>query len=337
MVLGEAVGTAGAGAICLSGEGIDLDACCLVAEVYGSAFSQGEENIEGSYFLVHGLSEERAERAMEFFASQPSLIVDVNRVVDDSAARLPVRVVIRYTDQAKDYLATVYEFGALRELPDDEVVSREGWDLFLTHDAIASGAAVAEAQPLPSFDYRGLRRKVIANRAATEEDRNPWLKGELDRLRELTKDEPEGFETLAARAEDIEEVLSGRVRVERAFSVLIPTLAERQVQKGAISDWVRAAGREIVVAHGLDAVQAARVLRLVREEPEAYVAKDRLLKGAGRETLLPAVVVADSSLNWITTDFSGRRHGPGYERLRQRLNEDHGHQAAQAAERGAGR
>lgn len=328
---------AGAGSVCVAGDGIDLDACCLVAEVYGNAFSPEDEAIGGSYFLAHGLSEDRAERAMEFFASQPSLIVDVNRIVDDSGAPCPARVVIRYTDQARDYLATVYEFGVLKELPEDGVVSAAGWDLFATHDALARGEPAAEAQPLPAFDYRSLRRKVMANRAGIEEDRNPWLQGELDRLRALTKDEPEGFEVMAARADDIESVLAGRVTVEEAFSVIIPTAAERQVQKGAIADWVKQAGREIVVAHGLDAIQAARVLRLVREDPEAYVSKDRLLKGTGRETLMPAIVIADSSLNWIATDFSGRRASSAYEQLKQRLNESGAHPSSPAAERGAGR
>lgn len=327
----------GAGEICVAGEGIDLDACCLVAEVYGNAFSPETEAIAGSYFLAHGLSEARAERAMEFFASQPSLIVAVNRIVDDCGSPMPARVVIRYTDQARDYLATVYEFGVLRELPEDGVVSEAGWDLFATFDALSRGVPAAEAQPLPSYDYRSLRRKVVANRAGIDEDRNPWLQGELDRLRELTRDEPEGFEALAARADDIEAVLAGRVTVDEAFSIIIPTAAERQVQKGAIADWVKQAGREIVVAHGLDAVQAARALRLVREDPEAYVSKDRLLKGTGRETLLPPIVIADTSLNWIATDFSGRRATAAYEQLRQRINEVGSQPASPTTERGAGR
>jgi hypothetical protein len=325
------------GEVCTPDKGIDLEACCLVAEVYGSAVSADKEDIVGSYFLVHGLDEAVAGRAMEFFAAQPSLIVDVARAVDDSEAPLPARVVIRYTDQARDYLATVFDYGVLRELPDDLFVKSQGWDLFAACYAIEQGMSPPEARPLPAFDYRSLRRKVYANRAGTEEDRNPWLQGELDRLRDLTKDEPEGFEVMAARADDISSVLKGVVVVGDGFSVVIPTIAERKIQKGAIPDWVRSAGREIVVAHGLDAVQAARVLAIVREDPDHFVSKERLLHGNARESLMPPVVIADATLSWITTDFSGRRAVGGYERLSSRLNSVGSSPAVQAGKAGAAR
>lgn len=309
------------GSVCLADEGINLEKAAVVAEVYSRATKPSDEGFVACYFIAHDLDPEDAMKAMNFFVAQPSLIVDVNRLVADAGAEFPALVTIRYTDETRDLLATVHEYGALRELPDDEVVSREGWSLFWACEALARGEAVPEAAPLLPYDYRDLRRKIYALRAGTYDDRDPWMVEERDRLRNLIAGGPEGGEKFAAQLEDLEAALSGRIEVGETYSVVIPTSVERQRMEGAISVWVPQAGHEIVVAHGLDAIQAARVFRMVSEAPEEYVAKVQLLSGRrGRETLGRPMVVRDTALNWISTDFTGRRSGQGFEKLREGLN-----------------
>lgn len=326
------------GIICLAEEGVDLDKSVVVAEVYSKSLRPEDEGFVACYFLAHGLEPADAEKAMNFFAAQPGLLVDADRLVDDAGAEFPALVTIRYTDDTSDLLSTLHEFGILRELPDDEVILRQGWDLFWALDAISRGDEVPLADPLPPFDYRALRRKVFALRNGVQEDRSPWLTEEYKRLRRLTEGSPEGCERFVALADDMEAALSGNVDIDEAYSVVIPTTVERMKAVGAISDWVPQAGREIVVAHGLDAYQAARVLHLVKEEPETFVAMGQLLHGRdGRERLNTPIVVPDKGLNWISSDFSGRRSQAGYDILRQRLNEfGQGHDV-QSPQRSAGR
>lgn len=297
---------------------IDLDRSVVVAEVYSRAVRAEDEGLVACYFLLHSMDAGEAERAMNFFAEQPGLLVDTGALVDDAGAEFPALVTIRWTDETRNLLATVHQFGILRELPSDEVVRSDGFDLFMAFDAISSGREAAEAAPLPTYDYRALRRKVYAVRASVVDDRDPWLQHECRQLRRITEGNPEGCETLVARADDMEAALRGQVDVGTGFSVIIPTTIERQRPMGAIVDWVPQAGREIVVAHGLDGVQAARALAAVRADRDQYVSKAQLLNGPkGRERLGEPFVVRDSGLNWISTDLQGRRSSAGYERLRQ--------------------
>src|SRR3546814_8320212 len=80
--------------------------------------------------------------------------------------------------------------------------------------------------------YRALRRKIFANRALADEDRNPWLAEEHETLRRLTKNNPEGSESFIATAEDMEAALNGEDDVGDRFSIIIPTKVERNEQSG---------------------------------------------------------------------------------------------------------
>src|SRR3546814_3201889 len=82
--------------------------------------------------------------------------------------------------------------------------------------------------------YRALRRKIFANRALADEDRNPWLAEEHETSRSLTKNNPEGSESFIATADDMEAALNGDVDVGDRFSIVIPTKVERNEQSGAI-------------------------------------------------------------------------------------------------------
>src|SRR3546814_1037106 len=86
------------------------------------------------------------------------------------------------------------------------------------------------------------------------------LAEEHETLRSLTKNNPEGSESFIATADDMEAALNGDVDVGDRFSIVIPTKVERNEQSGAIPNWIPQTGREIVVAHGLDQLQAARAL-----------------------------------------------------------------------------
>lgn len=304
---------------------IDLDRSVVVAEVYSRAVRPEDEGLIACYFLLHSMDADEAERAMNFFAEQPGLLVDTGALVDDSNAEFPALVTIRWTDETRSLLSTVHQYGILRELPSDDVVRRDGFDLFMAFDALSRGLDAPEAAPLPSYDYRALRRKVYAVRASVVDDRDPWLQHECRQLRRVTEGDPEGCEALVARADDMEAALRGQVDVGNGFSVIIPTTVERQKPVGAIVDWVPQAGREVVIAHGLDGLQAARVLAAVRADREAYVSKAQLLNGSGgRERLGEPFVVRDSGLNWISTDLQGRRSNAGYERLRQAVTQGAG-------------
>ena len=297
---------------------IDLDRSVVVAEVYSRAVRAEDEGLVACYFLMHSMEADEAERAMNFFSEQPGLLVDTAALVEDSNAEFPALVTIRWTDETKSLLSTVHQYGILRELPSDGVVLKDGFDLFLAFDALSHGKEAPDASPLPAYDYRALRRKVYAARASVVDDRDPWLQQECRQLRRITEGSPEGCETLVARADDMEAALTGTVDVGTGFSVIIPTTIERKRPHGAMVDWVPQAGREIVIAHGLDGIQAARTLAAVRSDREAYVSKAQLLNGgSGRENLGQPFVVRDNALNWISTDLQGRRSNAGYERLRQ--------------------
>src|SRR3546814_1337631 len=74
--------------------------------------------------------------------------------------------------------------------------------------------------------------------------------------------------------------------------------------------------REIVVAHGLDPLQSARALKAVSDAPDQFVSKSELHSGLDvREIICTPLAVPDKALNWISTDFSGRRDQLGYDRL----------------------
>lgn len=312
------------GRTCRFDEAVDLHRAAVVVEIYSKSLTIHDKGLVASYFVAHDLDSEDAEKAMGYFASEPSLLVDTQRLVTDCGAEFPALVTVRFTDDTANYLSTMYEYGILRELPDDEVIRHEGWNMFWAFEALNSGLEVPEAAELPEYDYRELRRKIFAIRASTLDDRDPWLMEELKQLRTMTEGSPEGCEQFVARADDIDAALRGEVHLGEHFSVVIPTSIERKVYEGAIGDWVPQAGKEIVVAHGLDALQAARVLMLVKENPAAYVSEKQLLSGDGREHLQQPYVKPDRRLNWISTDFSGRRSHTGYQRLKANLNVAHG-------------
>src|SRR3546814_14657287 len=97
-----------------------------------------------------------AERAMLFFSSQASLLIDTTKLVEDAGAEFPALVTIRYSNSIPAYMATALEWDFLRMLPDEAVISRDGWDIFCAYDAIQNGKAVDEADDLPPFDYPAL-------------------------------------------------------------------------------------------------------------------------------------------------------------------------------------
>lgn len=309
------------GRVCGVEDQVNPDKSVLVAEVYSKALRADDEGLVGCYFLVQDLEQDEAERAMLFFSNQASLLVDAARLVDDAGAEFPALVTMRYSSSVPEYLVTALEFDFLRMLPGDDVISRQGWDVFCAYDALSQGKTIEGGEDLPPFDYRALRRKVYANRANVQEDRSPWLVDEHADLRELTKHNPEGSESFIAKADDMEAALKFEVEVGNYFSIVIPTKIERNVQTGAIPDWIPQTGREIVVAHGLDPLQAARALKVVTEDPEVFVSKSELRSSADeREILFPPMIVPDAGLNWISTDFSGRRDQLGYERLQALVN-----------------
>src|SRR3546814_20213090 len=116
-------------------------------------------------------------------------------------------------------MATALEWDFLRMLPDEDVISRDGWDIFCAYDAIQNGKDVDEADDLPPFDYRALRRKIFANRALADEDQNPWPADEHATLRSLTKNNPEGTESFIATADDRDDALHGYVAVGERISI----------------------------------------------------------------------------------------------------------------------
>lgn len=308
------------GHICLADEGVNLDHSILMAEVHSKALRPDDGGYIACYVLVDQLEPGQAERAMQFFSSQASLLVDVSALAQDCGADFPALVTIRYSDEARKHIASACEFETLRELPNDSVISRDGWDLFCAQDAIERGLNVPLVAAIPPYDYRALRRKVYVNRASVKEDRSPWLVEELAQLRELTAHSPEGSEALVAMADDMEAAMNGSVEVGHSFSIIIPTKVERGEYDGAVYGWTQQTGREIVVAHGLDATQAAHALASVRAAPEKFVsAADLLSSKDARETILPAFAIPDTGLNWISTDFTGRRNHTAYEQMRAAL------------------
>lgn len=309
------------GRVCGRMDEVNVDQAILVAEVYSRALSTEDGGMIASYILVDGLTEDECVRAVNFFSAHASLLADVSALAEDCGAEYPALVTIRYSDDAAGYLATAQEYDTLSMLPTDDAVKKEGWDIFCAREGLLRGDAVDDGGELADFDYRALRRKIYANRSHVVEDRSPWLIDEYKELREITANRPEGSEAFIAMADDMEAALAGNVDVEGSFSVVVPTKIVRGTRDGNFTDWVPQTGREIVVAHGLDAIQAARVLTIVEKDPAGFVATSALLSGAlQKETLCPPFIVPDSGLNWISTDFSGRRSSQGFERLRDEMN-----------------
>ncbi|QAY80133.1 hypothetical protein ETR14_26180 (plasmid) [Sphingosinicella sp. BN140058] len=311
------------GAVCRADGEVDLDGAIVVAEVQSRALRYDDGGLVACYVVAHGVSEDEAERAVEFFKDQARLLVDAERLAHDAGAEMPALVTIRYSSDPAGYLATADEFGFLRMLPADDVVFEGGWEIFCGLDAIRRGEQLEGAAELPPFDFRSLRRKVYANRALTEEDMSPWLVEESAALRRLTQHNPEGSEVFVAMADDMDAAMRGEIAVGGAYSIVIPTKIERAQMDGAVFEWVAQGGREIVVAHGLDADQAVRAFALVDAAPAAFVAPKALLAGGKeREKVGRPIIVPDDALNWMSTDLKGQcRDQQAYERLRSRLGE----------------
>src|SRR3546814_8442998 len=90
----------------------------LVAEIYSKAVSPDDGGLVACYFLVQDLDPADAERAMLFFSSQASLLIDTTKLVEDAGAEFPALVTIRYSNSLPAYMATALEWDFLRMLPD---------------------------------------------------------------------------------------------------------------------------------------------------------------------------------------------------------------------------
>src|SRR3546814_20028582 len=108
----------------------------LVAEIYSKAVSPDDGGLVACYFLVQDLDPADAERAMLFFSSQASLLIDTTKLVEDAGAEFPALVTIRYSNSIPAYMATALEWDFLRMLPDEDVISRDGWDIFCAYVAL---------------------------------------------------------------------------------------------------------------------------------------------------------------------------------------------------------
>src|SRR3546814_12535757 len=101
---------------------------------------------------------------MLFFSSQASLLIDTTKLVEDAGAEFPALVTIRYSNSIPAYMATALEWDFLRMLPDEDVISRDGWDIYCAYDAIQNGKDVDEADDLPPLDYREIGRASCRER-----------------------------------------------------------------------------------------------------------------------------------------------------------------------------
>ena len=304
---------------CTSDVDVDLDRCVLVAEVYERTVIADPDSLKSCYFVMDRMEAPEAEAAMAFFAEQPSLIVDSKALVDDSGAELPALVAIRWSDDTARFMNSISYYGLHRDIPSSDAIRTDGFELFKALQAVERDEALPECDPLPQFDARGLRRMVYALRCSVMDDKDPWFKKELEALKSVTDGSPEGAEILLARAEDMEAAMKGKVEIGNGFAVVIPTQIERPKTAGAIIDWVSQGGREVVVGYGLSALQAAHLFKAVHKDPEAFVAKEHLLKKDGRESLGRPFVCRDSSIKWMVTDITGRRNGAAYARLRKEM------------------
>src|SRR3546814_2152341 len=73
----------------------------LVAEIYSKAVSPDDGGLVARYFLVQDLDPADAERAMLFFSSQASLLIDTTKLVEDAGAEFPALVTIRYSNSIR--------------------------------------------------------------------------------------------------------------------------------------------------------------------------------------------------------------------------------------------
>ena len=123
-------GAAAYGMLLGNGEAVDLDSCLLVAEVNSHETGYPGQGLVGVFVIAHGMTPEAAEAAMMFFDPSPDLIVDCERIREicgcDSA-----KVMIRWTNQAAEYLATVYEYQVLFEDPVNTLFCGSSWDTFV--------------------------------------------------------------------------------------------------------------------------------------------------------------------------------------------------------------
>ena len=308
------------GQLCIPHEDIALDRASVIAEVYGQTIRAEDENLVACYFLAHDLTPDDAMLAMNFFSENSSLLVDAQTLVDDCGAAAPSTVVIRCSEFTGDLLGWSFKEGVLFELPDN-AINKSGWELFWHQQSLMAQNEIDDMEEFPKFDSRSLRRKVYAIRASIEDDRSPWLQKEMDALKDLTAGEPDGCERFVAMVEDMKYAMDNGYDFENLYSVVIPTSIQRPRAMGALTDWVHQVGREIVVAHGLDAVQVAHCFELVKRDPSRFVDAGQLLSGnKGRENILDPMILPDSRLNWMTTDFEGRRNAREYEKMRSTLN-----------------
>lgn len=133
---GKETGAAAYGMLLGHDEGVDLEACCLLAEIHDPSYEEEKNTgLVGAFIIAHGMTPEAAEAAMMFFHPCPGLIVDCDRIREICAVE-NATVRIRWTDQTPDYMATMFEYGLLLDNPEKTLFSRTSWETFVDQSLI---------------------------------------------------------------------------------------------------------------------------------------------------------------------------------------------------------
>jgi hypothetical protein len=131
------------GRLCMPQEEVDLERSAIVVELGDWKKGGG---VKAVFFVIHGLEASVAQEAVNVFHAHADLLVDVPSLAQ--AAELPADcdVKIMYTDEMRNYLATVETAGFLREVPNGDIVSTRAWRIFAAYVSVGMKLLVWPSQ-----------------------------------------------------------------------------------------------------------------------------------------------------------------------------------------------
>ncbi len=131
------------GVLAIPDRPVDLDMPLLVMEVMGYENWDSDPEILAAYVIAHRISERDAMEATLVFDDCVELLVDV-QASGIHQHGVPAFGRIRYSDDPKSYLASMYEHDVLQDIPAGGIVHESSWRAFC--DNLRSGSPLSQIE-----------------------------------------------------------------------------------------------------------------------------------------------------------------------------------------------
>lgn len=123
---------------------IDMERPLLLVDLH---HADNMEEVEATYVLLHDLSPDVAQRAVNAFHHNAADLVDVDVLMSENGIR-DGRQRVTWAKSAGEFLAMSYEHGTLRDLPKGVKLNAEVWEAFITLCRVAGHLKSEDGPPL---------------------------------------------------------------------------------------------------------------------------------------------------------------------------------------------